>query len=177
MAEMIFTRIPDLCKYSFDEAVRACLNTALTPNRLGGTYRIEGSDLWSEFYQAAQRIGREDQLEGRYFVLRFDEDDIQQLGAEIWTHLYNLAQDLMIFARDYPGIYAVHENPASPEIHILLSNIVASPDGYHLTEGYQYAYDEVIMQCAAAFILSDLCGTSIPDDCVNPIKTFSDEER
>ena len=83
----------------------------------------------------------------------------------------------MIFARDYPGIYAVHENPASPEIHILLSNIAASLDGSHLTEEYQYSYDEVIMQCAAAFILSDLCGTSIPDDCVNPIKTLSDEER
>lgn len=156
MAEMIFTRIPDLCKYSFDEAVRACLNTALTPNRLGGTYRIEGSDLWSEFYQAAQRIGREDQLEGRYFVLRFDEDDIQQLGAEIWTHLYNLAQDLMIFARDYPGIYAVHENPASPEIHILLSNIALPPCEYHLTEDFHYSYDKLIMNCAAMSILNNV---------------------
>lgn len=177
MAKMKLTRIPNLCNQSFDEAIRTCFNAALTPNRLGGTYRIEGSDLWSEFYQAAQRIGRENQLEGRYFVLQFDDEDIQQLGAEIWTHLDNLAKDLMIFARDYPGMYAVHEDPASPEIHILLSNIAASPDGYHLTEAYQYSYDEVIMQCAAAFLLADICGASIPDDCVNPIKFFSDEER
>lgn len=177
MAKMQFKRIPNLCKQTFDEAVQTCFNAALTPNRLGGTYRMEGSDLWSEFYQAAQRIGREDQLEGRYFILQFDAEDIQQLGAEIWTRLHHLAEDLMIFARDYPGMFAVHEDPVSPEIHILLSNIAASPGGYHLTQPHQFSYDEVIMQCAAAFLLADICGASIQDDCVNPIKYFSDEAR
>ncbi len=177
MAKMKLTRIPNLCNQSFDEAIRTCFNAALMPNRLGGIYRLEGSDLWSEFYQAAQRIGREDQLEGRYFVLQFDAEDIQQLGAEIWTHLHHLAEDLMIFARDYPGTFAVHEDPVSPEIHILLSNIAASPDGYHLTEAHQYSNDEVIMQCAAAFLLADICGSSIQDDCVDSINPLSDEKR
>ena len=177
MAVLNLTRIPNLCLQSFRDAVNRCFNPAMLPNMIGGTYRIETTALWPGFYQPAQQLGMEHQLEGRYYVMKFDSEEIQQLGSEIWTRLEKVAQELVDFTDAYPGIYAVHENPASPEIHILLSNIAASLDGSHLTEEYQYSYDEVIMQCAAAFILSDLCGTSIPDDCVNPIKTFSDEER
>lgn len=153
MAILNVTRIPNLCLQSFRDAVNRCFNPDLTPNMIAGTYRIDTTALWPGFYQPAQQLGMEHQLEGRYYVMKFDREEIQQLGSEIWTRLEKVAQELVDFADAYPGIYAVHENPASPEIHILLSNIALPPCGYHLTEEHQYSYDKLIMDCAAMSIL------------------------
>ena len=122
MAILNVTRIPNLCLQSFRDAVNRCFNPDLTPNMIAGTYRIDTTALWPGFYQPAQQLGMEHQLEGRYYAA-------------------------------YPGLYAVRETPASPEIHILLSNIALPPCGYHLTEEHQYSYDKLIMDCAAMSIL------------------------
>lgn len=156
MAVLNLTRITNLCLQSFRDAVNRCFNPAMLPNMIGGTYRIETTALWPGFYQPAQQLGMEHQLEGRYYVMKFDSEEIQQLGSEIWTCLEKVAKELVDFADAYPGIYAVHENPAAPEIHILLSNIALPPCGYHLTEAYQYSYDKMIMSCAAMSILNNV---------------------
>lgn len=156
MAVLNLTRIPNLCLQSFRDAVNRCFNPALLPNMIGGTYRIDTTALWPGFCQPAQQLGMEHQLEGRYYVMKFDSEEIQQLGSEIWTRLEKVAQELVDFTDAYPGIYAVHENPASPEIHILLSNIALPPCEYHLTEDIHYSYDKLIMSCAAMSILNNV---------------------
>lgn len=161
MAVLNVTRIPNLCLQSFRDAVNRCFNPDLTPNMIAGTYRIDTTALWPGFYQPAQQLGMEHQLEGRYYVMKFDSEEIQQLGSELWTRLEKVAQELVDFADAYPGIYAVHEIPASPEIHILLSNIALPPCGYHLTEEDQYTWDKVIMSCAAMSILNGV----LSDEC------------
>ena len=169
MATLNLTRIPNLCPQSFGDVLQLCLSQPMTPNHIGGVYGISGQDLWSGFYQSAQQAGRAHQLEGRYFVLKLDEEDVRQLGPQLWQRLEKAARELISFASDYPAVYAIHENPAAPEIHILLSNIALSPGGYHLTNGAHYAYDGLIMNCMAEFILSDLCKKPVPVDCVRHI--------
>ena len=101
------------------------LNPYKMPHRYCGYMRINPRDIAESMMSVSAKFHKENGVQLRHFIISFSPDELRDFRIA-WEIGY-LAMGF--FGREYQGVYAVHEKPENPHIHIV-TNSVSYIDGH-----------------------------------------------
>lgn len=128
------------CKYFDSEAkhdvITYVLNPYKSPHGYRGYAKVNPQDPIESMMEVSEKFGKSTGVQLRHFIISFSS-----YGVNDYDVVNKIAQAaLWYFGREYQGIYAVHEKPQNPHIHIVI-NSVSYVDGHRYYGTKKEFYD------------------------------------
>lgn len=121
---------------SKDDVIGYVLNPYKTPHHYCGYVMVNPNNIAGSMMAVSSNFHKENGVQIRHFILSFDPKELS--GFRIADEIGYLT--MRFFGKEYQTIYAVHEKPDNPHIHIVI-NSVSYVDGHRYYGTRKEFYD------------------------------------
>jgi hypothetical protein len=139
----IHTTINGRSKYhdyeSKEDVINYILNPFKIPSGFIGFMNVDPRNPALSMHQCSARFGKDKGVQIRHFVVSFDRREVSDYATA-----NAIAIEFMNYVgREYPVIYAVHENTDQVHFHMAFNNVSLSGKRYYGTKKEYYTMNNV----------------------------------
>ena len=138
---------------SKENVIDYIFNMKKMPHNYRGYYGVDIKNPAESMEIVSAQFGKTDGVQLRHFIISFEPGELMDImNANIIAH-----QVCRYLNTQFQAVYAVHENPANPHIHIVM-NSVSYVDGhrYYGTKKEHHAMMDTIRRVLREYCIKEL---------------------